>query len=149
MSHINTGNCDKCEQILNTFPGFHAELKAWFKKTQQKVKDAHISCAGRGRSEQEAAFQSGASRAHYGESSHNFNCAIDVFRLTLTGASYDRPWFRDSIGTAVYSNNADPARMVELKWYGMPGSKFLELPHIEVNDWKALAEQGLVKLVEP
>jgi len=84
----------------------------------------------------------GLSRAHYGQSSHNFNCAIDFFRLVQTGATFDSPWYRDVLGPVVL---ADP----NLVWYGKPGSVFLEMPHVEKADWKALVSTGQAKPVEP
>jgi hypothetical protein len=144
--HQNDGNCAKCDDVFDKYPGFHAELRAWFKALQKKKPEAHVSCAGRGYADQEEAFQKGLSRAHYGKSAHNFNAAIDLFRLTATnGASYDKPWFRDTVGTAVFKNNAEPDRKVELNWYGKPGASFPELPHIEVQEWKAECQT----LVEP
>ena len=144
--HVNNGDCEKCDEIFDRYPGFHAALRSWFKTLQKKVTDAHISCAGRGYEEQEEAFQKGLSRAHYGQSAHNYNGAIDLFRLTLPGgASYDKPWFRDKVGSAVFRNNADPEAKVELNWYGKPGASFYELPHVEVQTWKTECQT----LVEP
>lgn len=143
--HVNNGKCEKCQDIFEAYPGFHVGLKAWFEGLQKKDPSAHISCAGRGKVDQEAALASGASKAHYGQSSHNFNAAIDIFRLTQAGASWDRPWFRDSVGTAVYKHNANPDKKFDINWYGMPGAKFFELPHVEVDGWKDLH----LALVEP
>lgn len=137
--HLNTGSCQKCVEIFDRFPGFHLELRAWFIALQAVNKDAHISCAGRGRAEQEDCFTRGASKAHYGQSSHNYNAAIDIFRLTQAGgASWDKPWFEVVIGPAVH------AATIQLKWYGEPGATFYELPHVEIAAWRSL---GLV-LVE-
>lgn len=147
--HINNGNCDKCAEIFEAYPGFYQPLQDWFQALQKKVPDAHISCAGRGYVAQEDAFSKGLSRAHYGKSSHNYNGAIDIFRLTqANGASWDSMWFRDKIGTAVFSTNADPDRKIELNWYGKPGSTFFELPHIEAQEWQAMVAHGELQLVE-
>ena len=142
ITHINNGACPKCQEIVNRWPGFHLDLLEWFKGLQKNTPEAHISHAGRGREEQEFYFKNKASRAHYGESAHNYNCALDIFKLLLTGANWDRNWFYDVIYPAV------KACKIPLKWYGEPGSKFFELPHVEVAEWRVLAQQGKVKLVE-
>jgi len=83
--HVNNGSCDKCEEIFDVYLGFYQPLKDWFLKTQAKVKDCHISQAGRGKADQEADFTAGKSKAHYGQSSHNYNAAVDIFQLTADG----------------------------------------------------------------
>ena len=143
VRHENTGNCLKCEEILTEYPGFYAPLKEWFKSLQRQHPDAHVSDAGRGRDEQERYKQRGASRASFGQSSHNYNCAIDIFQLAEVDgkhrAMWPKKWFQTVVGNNLTS---------DLKWYGSPGSSFYELPHVEVKDWKGLARQGVVSLVE-
>lgn len=146
--HENTGKCDKCLEILGKFPGFHKGLEDWFKALQKKVPDAHVSCGGRGKADQEDAFKKGTSKAHYGKSAHNFNLALDIFRLTMAGAEWPKEWFRDKVGTEVFKHNASPEKKFDLEWYGKPGSKFYELPHLEVDDWREMAARGEAKLVE-
>lgn len=114
---------------MRRYPGFLPVLWAWFSSLQAKVKDAHISCAGRGKAEQEACFKAGTSRAHWGESAHNYNAAFDLFRLTMGKLSYEVPWFREIIGPKIPKG---------FTWYGAPGSKFSELPHVELTNWKTL-----------
>lgn len=138
--HINSGNCPKCEEIFNLYPGFYEPLKSWFKDLQQANPDAHVSCAGRGKIQQEEYFQRGATRAHYGQSSHNFNAAIDIFQLKDgTTATWDKTWFSAVVGPALYAS---------FKWYGAPGAVFYELPHVELAGWKSLVQTGELKLVE-
>lgn len=142
MKHENNGNCGKCKEILDTFPGFHAGLRALFEKLQHSSPEAHVSCAGRGRSAQETAFKSGASRAHYGESAHNYNAALDIFELQGDQKNiFEKEWFDLVVSAWV---NTTPW----LKWYGAPGSKFFELPHVEVLHWRELANSNQIKLVE-
>lgn len=147
--HINTGNCPKCDEVMQRYPGFHPKLWEWFKTFQKKVTDAHVSCCGRGKADQEAYLQAGTSRASYGKSAHNANAALDIFRLTSsTQLSYDRQWFRDKVGTAVFGNNANPEKQLTIIWYGAPGARFQELPHCEVEGWAELLKCGELKLVE-
>ena len=135
MRHVNTGNCEKCDQIFNRYPGFHQGLRNFFKNLQKNNPEAHISCAGRGRKDQEKFYKSGASRAHYGQSAHNVNMALDVFKLHHTGADWSTEWFIHTLGKAIESHNTNTEDF-KIKWYGTPGSKFLEYPHCEVENWK-------------
>lgn len=141
MKHENTGTCRKCLEIMDRYPGLHQGLRSWFLGLQKAVPTAHVSCAGRGKADQEAAVKAGASRAHWGGSGHNWNAALDVFELG--GADprnlYERAW---------YDKELAPRLTPELEWYGTPGAKFPELPHVEVKGWRELAKNGKIKLVE-
>jgi len=138
--HQNSGDCKKCDMVLDRYPGFHIMLRAWFKAFQGLHPEAHISCAGRGELDQEAAFTNKTSRAHYGESAHNYNAAIDLFEMRGDSRNiYERDWF---------VNILKPALEPWQKWYGREGSPYPELPHVEVSDWKFLAKTGALSLVE-
>ena len=140
MKHSNNGKCDKCKSIFDKYPGFNQALRSWFIAFQAKHPECHISCAGRGVTEQEAKKLEGKSNASYGKSAHNWNAAIDVF-IQMPGKDiYDKQWFENVLA---------PEIPYFLKWYGEPGSEFYELPHIQVRDWRALRVQGLLSLVEP
>jgi hypothetical protein len=107
----------------------NTELKKWFFSTQTTIaNNFHISEAGRGRARQELLFSAGASDAHYGESAHNYNQAIDTFFIDKSGKlSYDKLMYA-KLGTVPSTIN----------WYGSPGSKFYERPHFEVKGWKTM-----------
>ena len=137
--HENNGQCSHCQEILNKYEGFNQHLRDWFEEVQAAQPETHLSCAGRGRIEQESDFHRGASRAHYGQSSHNFNCAIDLFCLVPGLDLYDRAWFASVIAPRITS---------QLEWYGKPDAPFKELPHVEIKLWKELVQEGLAKLVE-
>lgn len=125
--HINNGKCEKCETILDKYPGFNEELRKWFKELQKNHPDAHISCAGRGKNEQEQWFKQGKSKAHYEQSAHNYNCALDFFRLTVNGADFSSDWYRELIGPE--------AKKAGFDWAG-DWKSFKELVHVEVKDFK-------------
>jgi hypothetical protein len=146
IRHINNGTCPKCVLIFARYPGFPSAFQAWFTEIQGRRPEAHISCAGRGAEEQNDAVKKRTSRAKYGQSAHNFNMAIDVFKLHLTGIEWPREWFSDVIATAVAKQNASDG--FKLKWYGATGSAFFELPHIELADWKTRPERRLVEPLE-
>jgi hypothetical protein len=140
MKHENSGHCPKCQEILDRYSGFNEDLREWFEDFQEEYPEAHVSCAGRGRDEQEAAFKSGASRAHFGESAHNWNCAMDLFALIpQANTIYPREWFNNILA---------PALPDWIEWYGSKGAEFFELPHIEVKGWRELRKQMKVHLVE-
>lgn len=140
MKHANNGTCAKCQEIINTYPHFHAELLAWFIEFQSRRPEAHISEAGRGRALQEIFFRRGSSKAQYGESAHNYNAAFDLFENGGDRKNiYEKSWF-----TEVLSKELPDW----IEWYGKRGSKFYELPHVEVKEWKKLVASGQLQLVE-
>jgi len=138
MKHDNNGWCAKCEEILNRYPGFDQYLRNWFTLIHAKFQDFHISCAGRGHDEQETLFLKGATRAHWGQSAHNWNKAFDGFFLIDGEYNLDRARF-DEIAKEL------PAY---IDWYGSPGQAFPELPHFENAYWKGQRDEGLIQLVE-
>lgn len=142
MSHENNGRCEKCQIIFDLYPGFHKGLRVWFELFQQKNPEAHISCAGRGRLAQETCVLNKTSKAHWGHSAHNYNCAIDIFEMGGDPKSiYENKWFYDKVKPAI-----DAAPWLE--WYGKPDAEFREVPHIEIKLWRELLKEGLVSLVE-
>lgn len=139
MSHVNSGACPKCQELLNKYPDFNGELRTWFETLQASHPETHLSCAGRGKIDQEAFFSRGASRAHYGQSAHNYGCALDLF-VNFHGLDlFDKAWFDRII---------DPAIEPWLNWYGKPDAPFKELPHVEVRAWRKLVAESLARLVE-
>lgn len=136
--HENNGECERCLELLNVYPGFDLDLLGWFKMVQAKFFNFHISEGGRGRVEQESDFQRGASKAHFGESAHNYNCAFDTFFLVNGQYSLDEKLYA-----------ALQAEIPEfVNWYGSKGAVFYERPHFEKRNWKDLRIAGLIALVE-
>lgn len=138
--HLNDRKCAKCEEIFNRYAGFHQPLKDWFNKLQIAFPDAHIAYAGRGRVEQEEFFAKGTSKARWGESPHNYNLAIDLFQLSVSGARWDLNWYRDIIGPEV--------KKADWLTHGLNFTKFKDAPHIEIKSWNDMVKQGIAKLVE-
>lgn len=142
MKHRNNGRCQRCLQIINSYPGFHHGLRDWFTALQGLyLPEVHVSEAGRGRARQEQLKKAGASRASYGESAHNYNAALDLFEQGGDSSSniYEKKWFNEKM---------KPHLGELVNWYGHPGSSFYELPHVEVKNWKELVTRGDLKLVE-
>lgn len=140
VKHISNGACPKCQAIALKYPGLEQTLWGWFKLFQAKYPVLHISEAGRGYEAQEKCFAEKKSRARYGESAHNYNCAIDTFLLGSGLDMYSEGWYRKYL---------EPELPYFLNWYGTKGSKFPELPHIEFREWKRLVVEGKAQLVEP
>jgi hypothetical protein len=138
--HENNGNCAKCDELFNKYPSFFKPLRDWFKALQAKHPEAHISCAGRGKKEQEEAYDNRRSRAHWGESAHNYNAALDLFEMQGKREDiYELAWFNSIVSPNIPDS---------LNWYGRPDSRFFELPHVEVKNWQSLAKKKVIKLVE-
>jgi hypothetical protein len=137
--HINNGKCERCKVIIEKYPGFSPELRAWFETFQVNHKDAHVSCAGRGKAEQEQWFRQGKSKAHWKQSAHNWNAALDFFRLTVNGADFSTSWYVQLLGPE--------AKKAGFDWAG-DWKTFKELLHVQVKDFDKLAKEGKLKLVE-
>lgn len=136
--HDSSGACPHCLEIINKYPGFDEDLLHWFQSVQKKFTNFHVAEAGRGREVQEDDFDRKASKAHYGESAHNYNCALDTFFMIDGAYSLDEGQFkRIAVNLPSF-----------IEWYGAPGASFPERPHFEKVGWKELAAQGLVSLVE-
>lgn len=137
--HDLSGACPKCQQILNLYPGFDPSLQSWFEALQKTNPMLHLSQAGRGKIDQEALFSRGASKAHYGESAHNWNAAIDLFFL-IDGAY--------NLNPLLFGQIILPALNASFCWYGRVGAPYYERPHVELTDWNSRAQNGLLHLVE-
>jgi hypothetical protein len=140
VKHKNDGKCAKCTEIMNRYDGLYGPLRSWFTDLQARHPEAHVACAGRGEIDQESLFKKKATRARFGKSAHNYNAALDLFEnggLDLSDI-YELEWFTRVIAPAI------PPWM---EWYGKPGSSFFELPHVEVKNWRVLAEQKRLHLV--
>ncbi len=136
--HENKLNCLKCTELLIKYNGCHQTIYNFVHTLRSSDNTAHISCGPRGRVDQEIYFQRGATRAHYGQSAHNYGAAVDIFRIDELGKlSYDKAWFNQVVGTEVRLHN-DHSTKEPLTWYGKKGSKFYELPHVELTNWKKM-----------
>lgn len=135
--HINDGKCSKCRELLQ---GVHPTLVEWFERFQGAVLDAHVAWGHRGEKDQNDAFKKGTSKAKWGESPHNYApaLAIDLFRLTHTGAEWQVSWYQKYVGESV-------AKEPKLEWGGS-WIKWKDFPHVQAKDWKKLVQAGEAKL---
>lgn len=143
--HLNNGSCEGCKTLFDRYPGFHIGLRKWFLNIQNQYPEAHISCAGRGKLAQEECYKNKVSKSIWGQSPHNYNLAIDVFRQESKKSLFDRSWFEAvMLPFVVQQNMMDD---FQIDWFGMAGSPFYELPHFQVRHWRTL-NFPLVKDVE-
>lgn len=147
MKHRNNGSCGKCLEIIARYPGFYTPLKEWFYDFQENHPEAHVSEAGRGKEMQDILLHRKATRARYGESAHNYNCALDIFEQggKIAQDIYEEEWFRRILAPNIPD---------WIEWYGQPEyrgrkDKFYELPHVELKGWREYARRGDLVLVEP
>lgn len=138
ITHDNSGDCQKCEKIFNKYPGFNNDLKNWFKFLQCNYPEAHIMCAGRNEKEQEYLYKYKSSMNRYGQSAHNYNAAIDIFRMHNGKFNIDKEWFND----VVLKNIND-----KINWHGLKGDEKYNIQHIELKNWRELKTQRILKLV--
>lgn len=138
-SHDNSIlQCPGCLAKFDKYRGFYMPLKYWFFQMRQKDIRFHCADAGRGKVDQEAFFAKGASKAHYGQSSHNYNIAIDTFFLVNGAYCLD-----ENLYDAIVSS-LDP----NISWYGASDAVFKERPHFEWKKWLQLKDAGAISLVE-
>ena len=115
--------------------------------------------AQRGRAEQEKAFRAGNSKAHFGQSAHNFIPAV-AFDLAPYPITWDAPAFR-KIATVIgyYDKRQGDGRglamtmKIPLRWGGdwdMDGDwkdeRFLDWGHWELDPWREWASAS--RLIE-
>ena len=96
-----------------------------------------VVCTDRGEAEQEAAFTSGASRAHYGQSAHNAllsngKPASEAFDI---GVIVNGKYVVDSDHPS-YQRAGAIGETLGLKWYGNPKAKFKEAAHFQNMKWQ-------------
>lgn len=137
LKHTNDGACKKCMEIIFSYADPYEPLVEWFSETQKQLPELHCSEAGREQARQERLFEIKRTNAHWKQSAHNWNCALDLFKNDKMNI-YDEDWFRGKFAKFIPS---------WISWYGAIGAKYYELPHVEPRNWEALQETGEIKLV--
>lgn len=98
--------------------------------------DFSVICSTRGKAEQEAAFKNKASKAHFGQSPHNYypSLAVDL-----------APWPCDWKDIKKFEELAKQIKhsakllKIEIEWGG-GWKKFPDYPHFQLANWKTLAK---------
>ena len=96
-----------------------------------------VNCTHRGRAEQEAAFASGASRARWGQSPHNFkpSRAMDLSPFAVTAAAYQAITVADYNALSVDVMREAVIMGIALTWGGGFRS-FKDRPHYALTGWR-------------
>jgi peptidoglycan L-alanyl-D-glutamate endopeptidase CwlK len=134
--HTNNGACPKCLEILGQA---HENLVDWFQCEQKKDPELHVSCAYRGKIQQDDDFDRGVSKATFGKSPHNYMpaLALDVFYIIGGIAKWPMDRYRQLA--------ADKPDGIEwgADWNDngrTDDEKFIDAPHFQVKGWKAFAK---------
>jgi len=113
----------------------HPDLQRIFRSLLARNVDHTVICGERGREAQEQAYKTGHSRAHFGQSPHNFApaMAVDVAPyLTGMGIPWEDKWVFHAFAKIVLE---EAERMgIELQWGGEFPS--FDGPHFELKGWK-------------
>ena len=95
-----------------------------------------LVCTDRGQEDQEAAFNSGHSRAHYGQSAHNAqlqngNPASEAFDI---GIIRNGKYIGESADPS-YQRAGAIGESLGLKWYGNKKWNYYEAAHFQNMEW--------------
>lgn len=110
--------------------------------------DFTILDAQRGRAEQEKAFKGGFSKAHFGDSAHNFEPAVamDLAPYPIDFSQAGVPKFRALAKIVMFTANRLD---IPVRWGGdwdMDGDwrdeRFLDWGHFELHPWRMYAKQS-------
>ena len=107
-----------------------------------KIKDVSLICGYRGRAEQELAFKSGNSKAHFGESPHNYwpALAVDLVPWPTQFESKAELHVLNGITIAIASVDEFPITCGN-DWDhdgDVDDETFHDSPHVQLIDWKKL-----------
>lgn len=129
----------------------HPFLRAALLETIKEF-DFSIICGYRGREEQEAARRKGTSKAHFGQSAHNYHPCLSVDCIPYPFSEKD--WENDAVFRTLadhFFSAADRCRKsgaipqsVKFRWGGglvdgkpVQGSSFnWDQPHLELHPWQ-------------
>lgn len=101
--------------------------------------DIEVLESQRGRSAQERAYALGHSRAHFGQSAHNWSPAIALDVVPAPLNWIDLPRFR---ALAAIVKAEAKARRIPLVWGG-DWARLKDMPHYELDPWRKFALEAL------
>lgn len=112
----------------------HADLRRVVDHAIRNI-DFSLICGYRNQRDQERAFASGASRAHFGQSPHNFKPAraFDFLPYPFAGWSVIPPF--DAVGREILASSV--AVGVPVTW-GKTFKSIVDYPHFELRDWRSM-----------
>lgn len=103
-------------------------------------KDISIICGFRSKEEQEEAFCKGCSKAHFGQSPHNFNPARAVDIVPYPIPMKNGQWDNNSKEWNEVANlflEIAKQKNIQITWGGT-FKKLVDKPHFELTGWKAI-----------
>jgi peptidoglycan L-alanyl-D-glutamate endopeptidase CwlK len=121
----------------------HRKLQELVDEAIKEV-DFVILDAQRGRAEQERAFKDGFSKAHFGQSAHNYEPAV-----AMDICPYPIDW--NDIGRFKALSKVIMAAAKKqgiALTFGGDWKSIKDYPHYEFTDWKGMVKRGEVKLIE-
>jgi peptidoglycan L-alanyl-D-glutamate endopeptidase CwlK len=128
------------QRSLGNIANCHSELVSVAHEAIKHI-DFTVICGKRGRAEQEAAFASGASRAHFGQSPHNFlpSLAFDFIPYPFVDADWER---NDKFAAVAAEIKLAAKRLGYVIEWGGDWHGFKDMPHIQLADWRIRSEKS-------
>lgn len=120
---------------LKVLDQLHNDLQLLCLEAIERI-DFSLICGIRGKEEQEEAFNNGKSKAHYGQSPHNFEPAL-AFDFTPYPCNWEDV---DSFKKVAYIIMQCAKELnIDITWGG--DFSFKDYPHIELKNWKGLKNE--------
>jgi len=110
----------------------HPDLRRLFLVVGEEA-NCSIVCSYRGKEAQEEAFEKGFSKAHFGQSPHNYLPALAVDCVPYPSMWSDEKKLKE-LGAIVKIKAIDLE--MEIEWGG--NWKFLDYPHYQISGWQKL-----------
>ena len=130
------GSKTMSRDISKLSPEMQVYYQAFIKQCKAKNLGVIVVCTDRGMEEQEAAFNSGHSKAHFGQSAHNKllpngKPASDAFDI---GVIRNGKYIGDD-SDPDYQAAGKIGESLGLIWYGNPKARFREAAHFQNPNW--------------
>lgn len=124
--HLNEAQCASCDRSVAECSEV---LQRWFYSERTKNFSLHASTGYRGQKEQETSFQTHKSKAHFGESPHNYSPsrAVDIVFI-VKGRNVWTPAEYESMAKRLPAN---------IEWGGN-WQDFKDIPHFQEREWKTM-----------
>lgn len=122
----------------------HPNLQRLFRKVVKHF-DCSIICSHRGRVSQESAFENGKSKAHFGQSPHNFppSLAVDVVPYPIDWQDVKRMVYFAGFVMATAQGMG-----IKITWGGdwdgdtnLSDNHFNDFPHFELTGWREMVKE--------
>lgn len=124
--------------------GAHPEILGFERLLVKRLRGMGIPmfahCVWRGEAEQTRLYVQGRSKAAYGDSAHNYGCAVDLVHGTLAWNMTERSW----AVIAHVGKELAASKGWKLEWGG--SWKFYDPAHWQLADWRERAAQAGIAL---